>query len=579
VLSVLVLNDAVDNIVETATYCRPNDEKRPSLVGLALYGTALQVCPETLSEGVDEVTDAYPDGWYVRIMFDELLDPSVETLTEVLDDDGNGTDTYTGSIADSHPVTLRCESVNGGMVEVDYDGYYSPAGNRLTWPLGPSLVIKPNDPTLIATSSKCEVTINDTVLDKDGNAVETAQRGPYKFSVAPITVLAIDPSDDPDGEAPIDASVMWSDGIYVQFNTAVDPGSFCDEGTGMDECEFTITPAAPDGIGQCSTTGAPCVIAMNGSDCTGTAPTCEPAGVYALSLVPYGFSEAEFAFGPNFPAEVKTDYVFSFVEGGKIADRCGRETTFGAPSAGDSTLVHYSTNPFKINRANIATGETASPLKKLQLVASNVIDPTSLDSSEYSLTPAPTGPDAGVDTLGDNDFAFLGYYALDTEYTFTLNAGAKVSDVWGVEYTVPEALTVKWKTQPAITASFTADNSTFQKATATSLVGVTITFNSVMIPTAAELAEGTEYTVTDKDGNAVTGFTVGAGSATGSCTGAGTSCQIRIRKNLAAGDYTFTLKGGATISDQLGNVYTQAADKVIHFTVEDPAPSSAPACL
>jgi len=185
-----------------------------------------------------------------------------------------------------------------------------------------------------------------------------------------------------------------------------------------------------------------------------------------------------------------------------------------------------------------------------------------------------------------NDVAFLGHYALNTEYTFTLNAGATVQDVWGVEYTNAAALTVTWKTQPAISATFTADNSTFTKATDTSLTGVTITFNTSIVTTdltapatrtTDQLTEGTEYTVTDSNNAAVTGFTIDTSSNT-SCTVGGTSCAIRIRKNLPAGDYTFTLKAGAALTDVLGNVYTQAADRVIHFTVENPAPPSPP-CL
>jgi hypothetical protein len=582
VLAVLVLTDAGAQLYEEATYCRPNDAKRPGLVGLPDI-TTHQICPESLSEGADMVTNAYPDGWYIRIMFDELLDPEVETLTEVIDEDGNGTDTFVGSIADTHPVTLRCESVNGGMVEVDYDGYYSPAGNRITWPLGPSLVIRPNDATLIGTGSRCEVTINDVVTDKDGTAVETGQRGPYTFEVAPIQVLVVDPADDPDGEAPIDASVLFTDGIYVQFNTAVDPASLCDEGTGMDECEFTFTPAAPTGVGQCSVTGDPCLTAMNGADCAPAGQTCGPAGVYALSLVPFGFTETEFAFGPNLPAEVNKSYEFKFT-GGTVADRCGNETTLTAGTAADMTLVRYKTNPFKIKNANIVTGETASPLKKLQLLASNIIDSASLETTEYTLTPAPTG--AVNSSLLGNDVAFLGHYALNTEYTFTLNAGATVEDVWGVEYTNATPLTVTWKTQPAISATFTADNTTFTKATDTSLTGVTITFNTSIVTTdltapatrtTDQLTEGTEYTVTGPGNAAVTGFTIDTSSNTG-CTVGGTSCAIRIRKNLAAGDYTFTLKAGAALTDVLGNVYTQAMDRVIHFTVENPPPPSPP-CL
>src|SRR3954463_15188653 len=114
VLAVLVMTDASSQLKESATYCKPNDPKRPGLVGLP-DATTSQVCPDDGS-AVDELTNAYPDGWYVRIMFDELLDPSVETLTEVLDENGMGTDTFTGSIATTHPVKLECQSVAGGMV-------------------------------------------------------------------------------------------------------------------------------------------------------------------------------------------------------------------------------------------------------------------------------------------------------------------------------------------------------------------------------------------------------------------------------------------------------------------------------
>jgi hypothetical protein len=446
VLAVLVMNDAAGMLNETATFCKTGDEKRPSLVG------ATQVCPDDLSAGADEVTNAYPDGWYVRIMFDELLNGDVETLTEVIDDaTGEATGSYTGSIADTHPVKLECESINGGMVNVDYDGYYSPSGNRVTFPLGPSLVIKPNDPTLIATNTSCQVTINDNVLDKTGNPVPAEQRGPYKFKTAPIQVVVIDPSD----KATIPASQMTTDGVYVQFNTTVDPASFCDDGAGMDECEFEFSNNTH---GICSTSTSAtgpviCEVAMNGAGCPGTGATCDTTPS-ATSLLPYGFTDTEFAFSPAAPNEVESDYTFQFKQGGKIADRCGRETTFGAPSIDDQTKINFSTDKFEITGTSIATGETASAMKKLTLSTSAMIDLSSLDATEYSFTPAATGANAGIDTNGGNDFTMFGFYKINTDYTFTLNAGATVKDVYGVEYTNPTALTVKWKTQPAITATF-----------------------------------------------------------------------------------------------------------------------------
>ena len=557
VLAVLVMTDAAGHLVEQATYCAPGDEKRPSQVGLPDF-TTQQVCPADLSASATEVDTAYPDGWYVRIMFDELLNPEVETLTEVIDPDtGEMTDTYVGSIAETHPVKLECESVNGGMVEVDYDGYYSPSGNRITWPLGPSLVIKPNDPTLIATNSACQVTILDVVTDKSGETVASGDRGPYKFSVAPIQVVLIDPAD----ESEIDASQVWVDNIYVQFNTTVDESSFCDEGAAMDECEFSFTPD----IGTCETSGAPCEVAKNGSDCPTAGEACEAGGYYAYSLAPFGFTDAEFGFGPNTPVQVEKDYTFQFLQGGKIKDRCGVETTFGAPSVEDQTLIHYTTNPWDLNSATIATGETASAMKKLQLMFSNVVDVASLEATEYTLTPAPLTPT--VSSGQGNDIKFNGFFKINTEYTFTLNAGATILDAWGVVYTNPEAFTRTWKTQPAITVAVTpADNSTVTRSATTTTVGPTLAFNTAI--KATEITEGTDFTVTDSSGAVVTGFTV----ATTTCLATSTSCSVTIKKAVPDGAYTFTLKAGAMMSDQHGDVYTQAADKVVHFTVETDPP-------
>src|SRR3954451_4512455 len=78
VLAVLVMTDASSQLVEKATFCKPNDDKRPSQVGLPDF-TIQQVCPDALGDSAAEVDTAYPDGWYVRIMFDELLNPEIET--------------------------------------------------------------------------------------------------------------------------------------------------------------------------------------------------------------------------------------------------------------------------------------------------------------------------------------------------------------------------------------------------------------------------------------------------------------------------------------------------------------------
>jgi len=154
------------DVTETATFCKTGDNKRPNFVNypLALGGT--QLCPDDLSMGVAEVTDAEPLEWYVRIMFDELLNPDIEELIPILDDNGIETGTFSGTLANTQPVTLTC---NG--TAVPYDGFYGPEGNTLTWPVGPSLFIQPLDSSGIATGSSCEVSIKDIVKDKDGNSV------------------------------------------------------------------------------------------------------------------------------------------------------------------------------------------------------------------------------------------------------------------------------------------------------------------------------------------------------------------------------------------------------------------------
>lgn len=537
VLAVLVMNDAANQLVESATYCAPNDNKRPNIVGLPDF-TAPNVCPDDLAKGADEVTNAYPDGWYIRIMFDELLDPSIEELTEIIDPDTMEGGTYTGSIANTHPVKLECESVGGGFVEVAYDGYYSPAGNAVTWPLGPSLVIKPNEPTSIATGKSCRVTINDNVVDKTGNKVPSTQRGAYNFKIAPLTVLAIDPSDDPQGESPVDASLLYIDdggGVTLTFNSFVDPSSVCDEGGANDECEFTFSP--------------------------------DMGGVGGGAL-----DDTNLGYGSLDPVKPKTAYTGSLKAGSKFTDRCGVVTTFGAPSVADNTLVHITTNEFKLSATSPSTGDTVSAMKKPTLIFTNEVDAaTFVDPGDYSISPPPETP-----TLVDGGSALLlgGYYKLNTDYTVTIKAGAMITDLTGAVYTQTAAKTITYKTQPAITVGTApADLATLTRAGATSSLGVTLTFNQAM--DAASLLP-TEYSLTSTQ--VIPALTV---TPTG-CGAASTSCSFKIAGLLLPGDYTFTLKAGTTINDKLtpSSTYTQAADKVIHFTVKNAATAPPPVtCL
>ncbi len=66
----------LSRLIETATHCRINDEKRPGLVGLPTQKTT-QVCPDDLGmpSPAEGSAEAAPPNWFVRVVFDKLLDP------------------------------------------------------------------------------------------------------------------------------------------------------------------------------------------------------------------------------------------------------------------------------------------------------------------------------------------------------------------------------------------------------------------------------------------------------------------------------------------------------------------------
>ena len=222
VLAVLVANDPT-TYGEVATFCKLDDAKRPGEVGLIDTST-IQVCDPDLSVGADPVIDADPMSWRVRIMFDELLAPDIEELIPLNDGTGAPTGTYRGSIANTHPVELVC-----GGIAVTYDGYYSPSGNALTWPLGPALVIVPLDATAVAGGTECTVIINDVVTDKEGKQVPTdgdplgAQRGPYRFTIARIALTSTSPAGITDPTTV--PTISPTSAVTFRFNTLLDPAS------------------------------------------------------------------------------------------------------------------------------------------------------------------------------------------------------------------------------------------------------------------------------------------------------------------------------------------------------------------
>jgi len=221
VLAVMVQVDELSEFEglqqETATFCKSDDDKVPQEIGQPDFSIVTVCPPPDSGEAVAPVTNANPTTWYVRLVFDELLDPDFETLTDSATG-GPCTDdseTCDGHIAGSHPVDLECEGQ-----AVDYDGYYSPNGNALSWPPGPSIVVIPND--FIATSSECTITLVDSVLeDKDGTVVPAGQLGPFDFAVQSFLVVDTDPHEtDPVTEVPPDYE------LSVFFNAPIDDTSF-----------------------------------------------------------------------------------------------------------------------------------------------------------------------------------------------------------------------------------------------------------------------------------------------------------------------------------------------------------------
>ena len=540
--------------IEQATFCKtqaPNDgaagagdPKRPDQVNTVDL-VPLVVCPEDLTKGVDERTDAMPEAWYARVEFDELLDPSIEDLVANIDPTTMEPDgTYTGTLKNTQPGILKCDSVTGsGQVDVPYDGYYSPAGNSISYPLGPSLVFIPNDPTLVATSSECTLTLKENITDKDGNQVPADQRGPYKFRIGAITVLAIDPTSADAAQDPIAA------GVDITFNTAVTKASLNAVDGAGDSSVFAFSPAVAD---------------------------------------PYVAEESpeEWFFGADFPAG-GGPYTFSFLSGAKLIDQCGKSQTLGAPSVDDQTQsVPFTTNALKLNGLTGA----AEPGAKVAIAFNQYMDPSSLLASEITVTP--TLANFRVEPSGDlTKLLVYGDYQMGTAYTVTLKNGATIDDCPGAEYvtttdpiscgvaksatyTSPMDQVAMFTTASAIVLKSISLKDNATESVAASAAGITLTFNQEMDPTT--LVQGTDFTISPNIPLGVINL--------GGPGGGGTYEQLNIAPTSAAGTfpagtYTFTLLGTAKVNDLIGttgaDVFSATADTVIHFTVTaNPGPAA-----
>jgi hypothetical protein len=305
VLSVLILNDP-DGIIETATFCKLNDAKRPGPVGNP-FNEISQVCPESLAEGVEIVEDAPPTSWHARIMFDELLNPDIEDLIPILDPMSMvPTGQFNGSLAATQPAELFCGLTAETRVAVGYDGYYVPNGNAFTYPLGPSLVILPVDASDIAAGSTCTVALKDNVVDKDGNVVPEDQRGAYEFLVAPLEQL--------------DASIAEkTKDVAVTAALALDFNGFVQVAT-LDPTEVDIMEGAIALDGDGNVTAAACAAAA-------TPHVAKVAAVMGSSTgLKISLNDPVVAANAWDPGRL---YVVTINDGAEVADKAGGTADVG----------------------------------------------------------------------------------------------------------------------------------------------------------------------------------------------------------------------------------------------------------
>jgi hypothetical protein len=208
----------LDRLIELATHCRLNDEKRPALVGLPTFSTT-QVCPDDLSmpSETEGTAEGAPPSWFVRVVFDQLLDPDVEELIPLDPTMPDGV--QQGTFENTQPVTLTCDGQ-----DVPYNGYYVPNGNRISWPLGPALFVKPDPLAVVQTGASCEVGIKDIVQNKSGESVPMDQRS-FAFKIAPMELRFSnpDPADGVPGAIELDPASPVQFYWTAAFTTMPDP--------------------------------------------------------------------------------------------------------------------------------------------------------------------------------------------------------------------------------------------------------------------------------------------------------------------------------------------------------------------
>jgi hypothetical protein len=302
------------------------------------------VCPDdlTLKAMDDGAAQAAPPVWFVRIVFDMLLDPNVEDL--VPDDNG---DTI-GTLKNTQPVTLTCNGVN-----IAYDGYYVPNGNKQSWPLGPALFIQPNFPTNAPTGASCTVSIKDSVHNKAGQPV--ANQRDFTFKLAPMSFRFSDPEpgDQMDGSVVVDPmtaiQLFWTAELKASDATITiptdPPQSF--SLSDLDPTKVSLIASTNLNISATNPNGDP-----DPSVCQGTGTPVNPANIRAylagqnattdalVLRIDAGGDPALMAMGQLW--QPTTTYLLTFADGASVTPRQGGDPGV-LPGAQDFSLCFHTT--------------------------------------------------------------------------------------------------------------------------------------------------------------------------------------------------------------------------------------------
>jgi hypothetical protein len=328
----------LDRYLEDATFCRLDDDKRPGLVGLADI-RIIQVCPVDLKAKAmdDGMAAAAPPVWFVRVVFDKLLDPTIEDLEPVLDQNGMPTGTSFGTLKNTQPVSLRC---NG--VDIAYDGYYVPNGNKESWPLGPDLFIQPLAPTDAPAGATCTVAVKDNVHNKGGQSVPTDQRS-YTFKLAPMSFRFSSPApeDKNDGTLAVDPRTPLELFFTAELKVAGLLGTLSQSDLDTSKVSLISAPNLADGSPD------PAV-------CQGTGTAVDPAQIRAYLRGPTATTTALVlrldagGFDPAKPDQIdqvwqpNTTYQLTFLDGASVSPKQGGDPGL-LPGASDFSLCFHTT--------------------------------------------------------------------------------------------------------------------------------------------------------------------------------------------------------------------------------------------